>query len=142
VGRSYEKALKCKRSLNEKIPSSRTLADILSAWCLVRIRKDETSTSMVEGSKSGEVLDLSYQIQLLSRKRRLEFEKATLWNELSECEQQCTSVQQALTSLQFQLKDAQGRQEGLTMELEQLLLAQEDWVHRRKKLEEELEELG
>ena len=97
---------------------------------------------MVEGSKSGEVLDLSYQIQLLSRKRRLEFEKATLWNELSEREQQCTSVQQALTSLQFQLQDAQGREEGLTMELEQLLLAQEDWVRRRKKLAEELEELG
>jgi hypothetical protein len=30
---------------------------------------------------------------------------------LSECEQQCTSVQQALTSLQFQLQDAQGREE-------------------------------
>ena len=70
------------------------------------------------------------------------FGKATLWNELGECEQQCTSVQQAFTSLQFQLLDAQGREKGLTMELEQLLLAEEDWVHKRKKLEEELETLG
>jgi hypothetical protein len=44
--------------------------------------------------------------------------------------------------LLFRLQDAQGREEGLTMELEQLLLAQEDWVHRRKKLEEEPKELG
>jgi chromosome segregation ATPase len=60
---------------------------------------------------------------------------------LSECEQQCTSVQQALTSLQFQLQDAESREEGLTMELEQLRLAKEDWGAQEEKLEEELEEL-
>ena len=68
-------------------------------------------------------------------------EKATLLNELSEREQQCTSVQQALTSLQFQLQDAESREEGLTMELEQLRLAKEDWGAQEEKLEEELEEL-
>ena len=74
-------------------------------------------------------------------KEKWNCEKATLWNELNECEQQCTSVQQALTSLRFQSQDAQGRQEGLTMELEQLRVAKEDWGAQEEKLEEELDEL-
>ena len=44
-----------------------------------------------------------------------------------------SSVQQSLTSLQFQLQNAQGREEGLAMEVEQLRLAKERiGVHRRK----------
>ena len=69
VDRKWEEAkkeaLKCKRSLFEKIPNNQILTDMLSAWCLTRICKNENSTSVVEGSNASKVLDLSYQIEFL-----------------------------------------------------------------------------